>query len=464
MPAEAPTLESVAQAVSELSTAVEESRGEQYDRDKIQAIVTELMEAQRDADTELNRRNGYQPEDREAENDVERGTLRAATREERFEKILQRDAAKVAPLVRHSESTVREFQARADELLIVSAAMGVNPRETDLFHEEYAPLARALDTQTAAEGQEYVPTALSSDLIERVNLDLRVVALFPSVVMPTPTFEIPGRGVSRQRLGNHPEQTADTGQTKVKVVTPATRKITLAAKKFAGEMITSKEAEEDAIIAMLPFMQEELVDYLSFDLEDTALNGDTAAAQDSDFAAVDPRRNWNGLRKLALAAAKTDGSNAVPTVAMSRVSRKKMGKYGVRIGNLVHITSMSAYVQLLSDVNVITVDKYGPNATILAGELGKIDGIPIVVSEAVRQDLNATGVYDGVTTNRTETLTVNTKGYVVGERRGLTVQVLRELYAESDQDAIMVTTRKAFSPRFPSATEPTVSLTYNQAA
>jgi hypothetical protein len=135
----------------------------------------------------------------------------------------------------------------------------------------------------------------------------------------------------------------------------------------------------------------------------------------------------------------------------------------VRSDQLVHIVGMGSYLNLLSDTNVQTVDKYGPNATILTGELGKIDGAPIIVSEYVRADLNATGVYDGVTTNRSAAISINRRGFFVGERRGMTVQVLRELYAEFDQDAVLCSVRKAFEPRFPAATEPIVAVTYNLA-
>jgi hypothetical protein len=93
------------------------------------------------------------------------------------------------------------------------------------------------------------------------------------------------------------------------------------------------------------------------------------------------------------------------------------------------------------------------------GELGKVDGSPVVVSEYVRQDLNATGVQDGVTTNRTVAISVRTDGHVVGNRRGLKGEVLRELYAESDQDAIILSTRKALTSRYPAET--VVAVTYN---
>src|SRR5262249_43416370 len=155
---------------------------------------------------------------------------------------------------------------------------------------------------------------------------------------------------------------------------------------------------------------EELTEYLAADFEDCLINGDTTGThQDSDVTASnDPRKNFSGLRKLAISAAKTDLANAAPTVANSvRVNRKKMGKYGVRADQLAHIVSMNAYVQLLADTSLLTLEKYGPNATILTGELGRVDGAPVIVSEYVRADLNASGVYDGTTTNRSEVLTVN---------------------------------------------------------
>ncbi len=124
---------------------------------------------------------------------------------------------------------------------------------------------------------------------------------------------------------------------------------------------------------------------------------------------------------------------------------------------------MRSYVGLLSDSSVLTLEKYGPRATILTGELGRLDGAPLIVSEYVRQDLNASGVYDGVTTNRTLALTVNRNAWLSGIRRTPTVKILQELYAESDQLGIIASVRRAFAARFPTATEPIVALHYNLA-
>jgi hypothetical protein len=97
----------------------------------------------------------------------------------------------------------------------------------------------------------------------------------------------------------------------------------------------------------------------------------------------------------------------------------------------------------------------------------------VIVSDYVREDLNASGVYDGATTNRTLALTVNRRAFVVGQRRGITVAtngyllrdttVVEEPHAEADQRIIKATMRLAFASRLPAGSE-AVALTYNVAA
>lgn len=452
-------------SVAELSRAIQTATEDPLDREKVEKIVEEVVAAQARANPHL---RGFMPGD-ENDDQPELAEIRVKGRalgpKERLAYIRSLPTKRAARVARRPEEDVEEFKRASDELLLMSTALGVHPRETDYFSQEYVPALRAMDSTTAAEGDEFVPTELSSALIERVNLELQVLALFQEIDMPTQPYEVPGKAVSRVRLGSHAEQTADTGQTTFKKVTPGTRKIVLTAKKFAGEALFSKELDEDGIIPILPFIQEELVDYLVADLEDAHINGDAQGAHfDSDTtAADDPRKAIDGLRQHTQAGAKTDAANAMLTAAMLRINRKKMGKYGIRLADLVHLLSMAGYMDLLADANIQTVDKYGPSATILTGELGKVAGVPVIVSEYVRQDLNATGVHDGVTTNRTIALTVNRKGFLRGSRRALTVEVYRELYAESDQDAVAVTIRKAFEPRFPVATELIVAQHFNVA-
>jgi HK97 family phage major capsid protein len=474
-------VEEVKGLVVELQTAVAEMRTEASDADrqtneKVEAIKVDLEAKLEEAVTPINRRSFAVDDERVAAElpELRRGgtVLSLAARLEHMQTAPPKAAAIWS---RRPEADVRQFQEAADNVVFLQSVLGFQAhqngttydvRKSDYFAEGYLPaLHAAMDSTTAAEGDEFVPLELSGSLIERVNLALRVFSLFPSMDMPTQPFDVPAYPVSRQRAGSSAEATADTGQTKFKVLTPATRKITLDAKKFAGRILVSRELEEDAIIAMLPWIQGELVDYMVADLEDAVNNGDTTGTHmDYDTtAADDPRKLFVGLRKSAQAGQKTDASAAALTVAMLRKNRKLMGKYGITPSDLVNIVSINSYIDLLSDVNVITLDKYGPQATILTGELGSLDSVPLIVSEYQRIDLNATGTNDQTAANNTKTVaeTVYRKGFLTGSRRGLSVQVLKEIYAESDQDLVIASQRKALSPAFPIATEPTTALHYN---
>jgi len=477
-------LDELKSAVAALTTGAADWRAGSLDDEVIARIAAQVTEAQAAADPGLNRTNGLEQLHGFLPGDVadtiaqlHRRPMNLGTGAARLQKLVELSPKALTARTGIPEEHVVDFQQAADSVFLLEALcqsgrfkqLPKDVRETHYYKDEFAPFAQAMDTATAAEGLEFIPKELSGDLIERINLQLRVAALFGMIQMPTNPFEIPGRAVSRVRLGTKAEEIADTGQAKFLAVTPGSRKITLTAVKLAGRALLSRDAEEDAIIAMLPFIREEMIDYLAADIEDATVNGDDVSPHlDSDVTDYtdpkDPRTAWNGLRFLTQAAQKTDVSNVAPTVLNSiRANRKKMGKYGVGIADLAHLCSISAYLQLLNDTNVYTVDKYGPGATILAGELGRADGTPLIVSEYVRQDLNATGVFDGVTTNRTLIVTVNRRGFLMGERRGTTVEVLRELYAESDQDAVIISRRLAFAARFPT-TEGIVAYTYNIAS
>lgn len=463
---ETATLEDVASSVAQLRTAVEELTAGKIDRETVERIAEEALD--RSAAV-----RGYQPPalaalDEHGQPRDHELELLGRDAETRFRTMLELPARDTASILHRDVADVEEFRKRADNMVLLTAIMKgqgtiSDPRETRYFGTQFVPAFRAaVDTQTAGEGAEFVPRELSSQLVERVTLALRVLALFPEIPMPTNPFDLPAMALSRTRGGRHTEQTADTGQTAIKKITAGSRKITLTAAKFATEILTSKEAEEDAIIAVLDFLRDELVDFTAADLEDAAINGDTTGThRDADVTASDdPRKNWEGIRETAEdVSSQRDHGGGDLTVAGLRANRKLMGKYGIDPSNLAHVIGMVGYIDLLSDANVLTVDKYGASATILSGELGKVDGVPLIVSEYVRQNLNATGVYDGTTTTKTVACTVHRRAFLRGTRRQQTVEFLRELYSEFDQDAVKISTRQALTPRY--GTDKAVAVSYN---
>lgn len=324
---------------------------------------------------------------------------------------------------------------------------------------------KALDTAAAGGGLEWVPTDFSSRLWELVRVQGVVASLFQVIPMPTNPYKLPLE-LGRLTSYKHAEQTADTGQTKIPVGdgNTLTGNRTLTAVGHAVRVLLSKDVEEDSIIPLLPFLQSRIVMALAEGREDAIINGDTQSThQDADVTdAADRRKMWDGLRRMALA---NSYSQDLATLTLDnwRLNRSGMGRYGVSPAELAHIMDLRSYIKALGLDEVRTLDRMGPNATILKGQLGMVDGSPVIVTEWARNDLDSTGVNSATAANNIKggILTVNRMGFVVGERRTASVQLLRELYAESDQDALVVRERVTFEDTYPIASNATVYFGYN---
>jgi hypothetical protein len=292
-----------------------------------------------------------------------------------------------------------------------------------------APKLKAFGTGVATEGAEWVPTGLSSSFIEEFELTREVAARFPSLNMPTNPFELPVQdSVTTARIQ------AESG-----VISGAnfnTSKLTFSATKLAEHTILPEELNEDSAPGILALSRSETVEAIGRAIEKAILNGDTAGThQDSDVtAAEDAQKAWDGLRKLAIAnSATVDFTNAAVTTTLLRSMRTAMGKYGVNVRDLCWKVPAKVYNQMLDLPEVTTVEKYGPQATILQGALAALDGIPIVISEFMRDDLNASGVEDGVTTDRSGLLLTNYRRFMLGVRRPIRIRAVPDPTPPNDR-------------------------------
>ena len=357
------------------------------------------------------------------------------------------------------------LQEQADGLYLASKLLRRDPRTLKgwlPFERRVSGLRKALDTATAGEGAEWVPTGFSQQLVEKVRQRLKVAALHRRISMPTNPFKLPVEGADAVAY-LFAESTSDTG-TKITASTPGTTNVTFNAVKLAARVLVSAELEEDSVIAVMPYLLDTIVRALADAQEDAAINGDDSGThQDSDVtASTDARKAWKGYRKHALAGATVDVSTF--DVVTLRSIRVAMARYGINPNDLAWIAGFRAFHKLLGLAEVQTVDQYGDQATLLSGELAKFDGIPIIVSEFVREDLNATGVYDGVTTDRSVLPLVYTPAFLYGDRRAVNVRVSHDLYMESDQDVAIATQRLDFQPVYDATTEPIVGLGVNLTA
>jgi hypothetical protein len=306
-------------------------------------------------------------------------------------------------------------------------------------------LRKALSTGASTSGAEWIPTGFSNQLVEYVRLELKMANLFPQINMPTNPYTVPVQ--SGTATGYYvPENTADEG-TKIKSSTPTTTNFTFNAKKLAGRVVFSEEINEDSILNVLDFTRMELGKALAESREKAILNGDDSTThQDSNVTdSYDAQKSFKGIRYYGLNNAGTatyDFSNGNLTTTKLRALRKLGLKYAVNPSNLAWGVSINGYIQMLNLSEVLTADKLPEKFTVLNGVLGAFDGSPIVVSEFVYDNLNASGVYDGTTTNRTVVHLTYIPGFWIGNRTSIILKVVED--AETDQIKLIAKQRVAF--------------------
>ena len=312
-------------------------------------------------------------------------------------------------------------------------------------------LRAAMDSLTAGSGEELVHASQASRLWQDVHLETMIASLFSRISMPTNPFDVP------LQLGDvnwYPgEENVSARSTDL-----PTGKQTLTAHELVAEIPWSFTLEEDAVIAMLPEVRRTLVRNAAEVMDDVLLNGDTTLSNNinRDDGRVDRNApgvaHWlvgfDGLLHLPLidnTAQANDLNGAVSAAAYNKLL-KLLGKYGVRSNESVFITDPNTFLASLALDEVETVDKLGPAATILTGQLAVVYGHPLIVSEQMRlASSNGKVNSDSAQNTAGRVLAVNTSQWRVGFRRELSIETERVL--QKRQNVMVVSLRLAFAER-----------------
>jgi len=301
--------------------------------------------------------------------------------------------------------------------------------DTNYGKEVLIPMTKSFGS-AAGTGLEWIPTAISQNYIAEYELQRLVEGNFKTVSMPSNPYVLPvQKNVTKARIVSEGAAASDKNFT--------TAQLSMSAKKFSEYFILPEELTEDSVVDLLGLARQEVITAQARAIEAAIVNGATGTHIDSDTAALGAdvaEKAWDGLRKLAIANSAAGGTfdcstinGGVLSVAHLRKLRAQMGRFGVNPSELVLMVSPVGYSQLLATGEVLTMEKYGPMATINTGVLGTILGMKIVVSQFMRDDLNASGVHDGVTANFTGLLCVNKARFYVGQRRPIVVKAQADL-------------------------------------
>ena len=325
---------------------------------------------------------------------------------------------------------------------------GANPRMLDDWQSN---LKAAMDSTTAGSGDELVDTQEARALWDDVNLETAIAPLFNTIQMPSNPFQIP------LQLGDvnwYPgtENTAVTGSA------PATARQTMTAHELVAEVPWSYDLDEDAVIAMMDELRRSLLRNAHEVIDDVILNGDTTVQNNinADGATISATTagsghyliGFDGLLHLPLVdnTAMANNHNAAVSADMFNEIRGKLGKYGVRPSDLAYIMDVNTYIKSLAVSSFRTLDKFGSQATVLTGQLGAVDGIPVIVSEQMAlADADGKVTNGGNANTKGRLLIVNRSQWRVGFKRELTIETVRD--AQKRQNIMVLSFRIALQER-----------------
>lgn len=294
-------------------------------------------------------------------------------------------------------------------------------------------IMKALST-TAGAGGDFLPTPLATDFIKWIRDRNFCRQLFRVVTMPNKTFDWP-KILSAAKVYLESEGGTAT-QTNI-----TTGTVRLTAKKLMSQILATEELYEDANQDFDMIIRDHFAAAVAEAEEQSMILGDTthtatsvseAVATEADWFTKDNRLSWDGLLtlggRIASAAPRVNGGSAAMSTAIARQMMYNLGKYGRVMQDLVLFVNPWSANELLDDAKLVTIDKYGQNATIVTGEFGKLYGKARVINSAFVTDGYA------VMTHRSNP--------VIGDRRK--IKIKDEEVIQSDQRRTVVSVRMDF--------------------
>ena len=320
------------------------------------------------------------------------------------------------------------------------------------------PLIQKAFNDNSGVGAEWIPDQFAANLyynIEEQSQLPRVVAdNLQKQAVERNTILIPrlnrgGRPYLKGSVSNdNPAQyTAST-------ITTSQKSISI--KGLASRFIIDDAAAEDSAIAVIPSLQRQIVADLNDAMEDALINGDDSATHQDAIAdwnirsrwgtspalggSSDHRRMFKGMRKQAFDRSSTADLSALTFEKLLGL-KAQMGELAMQ--DVVIFASPEAVLaNLLALDEVLTVDKFGPQATIRTGQIANIAGMPIIMSRFMGADLADSGLYVDNTGDKTGLLMAHAPSWTIFERRGILVETDRKIDVGATE--IVATMRATF--------------------
>lgn len=358
-----------------------------------------------------------------------------------------RETGEFIPGLLDSDHVESEWHDKAQKLFgdisLYRAATGKKraPKLTRRFmaHMRRGPEAIArVFADNAGEGGEFIGDVFVPDLAREMRLPVTAAGLFRRTMTGSGgTTTNPFLTTGAQPFLAGVPASGDLDPADLQKSVPVTASRTHSPQTMAVNIPVNRDAEEDSFIEWGAFGRSLVLEALRDGEEDALINGDTGTHGDTGIASwagpnsrwsttgssADHRYAWVGLRHRAIDVSASTDKNAAQAYTDYMLWRSSLASAHKQLDGLVYILNLDNVIaKLLTDSNALTVDKYGPAATILTGEVMRIGGVPVVISEYMTADLATSGLYTG-SGSTTGGLLVNRNRFEWVERRGARVEV-----------------------------------------
>ena len=348
-----------------------------------------------------------------------------------------------------SEEEIKGIDKRAIEDMF--------PRVPKRYHEHLNAQLRAMDSAESGYGSQLIGAQYVGSLWDSARKEARIAGLLDVIEMTDPVAYVPV-AADLPELYFVSESTASNSSNYTTTKTGSNR-VTLTAKKFAIHQMWSGEMEEDAILPFIPFLQQQLAVALAHYTDSLVLNGDTTNAatgninlDDADPADTKHYLAFDGIRHAGIVdntANKYDAAGAI-TLAMLKASKGRMldttylNAWGhpTDASDLIYVADMETADALALLDSVLTVDKYGQQATVLSGELAKVLGHPLIASMAMsKTEADGKLSTTGGNNVKGQVVAFNRRAFKLGTRRRIKLETERLI--GSDQTRLVASMRLA---------------------
>ena len=292
-------------------------------------------------------------------------------------------------------------------------------KSTPAWKDFVEPMCKAF---AVADFAQWIPTVNSRFFFEEFEIPHVLRNIFDTVPMDSPTVNVPGAlGLLEGQLE------ADDGTFTVQSNTEAN--FLVQSKNNVVHTEITEDLMQDSAPAIIEKLRREVVKGIARAEERALISGDiTATHQDSDLDALPKTfaKAYNGLRKKSLAAGAThlvDHGNLTADKDLFANLLKKMKEFGSDKADLRYVYSPLISTELVTGAipELFTAFAFGDNASNRTGVVPPVFGIQGIESSFMRDDTNAAGVFDGITTNRSTLILVKTSRFSNYLRQALRV-------------------------------------------